>query len=41
MDIWVALEWLKSQMSNPQILKAYTREQNRNVYRSQAGNINE
>lgn len=41
MDIWEAVEWLKSQMSNPQMSKAYTRDQNTNVYRRQAGNINE
>lgn len=36
MNIWVDLKWLKSQMS-----KAYVRDQNTNVDRSQAGNINE
>lgn len=34
-------EWVKSQMSNPQMLRAYSRDQNTNVSRSHAGNKNE
>lgn len=38
MDVWVDLQSLNWQMSNLQMLKAYSGDQNTNANKSQAGN---